>query len=307
MSQLAVSTLNDLAKRRQPYVQATVVRAQVPTSARPGDQAIVLSDGTIDGFVGGHCAAGSVRAAGLEALRTGRSVLLRVLPEGEQGFPESPGAQVVVNPCLSGGALEIFLNPVLPQPIVMVSGDSPVARSVSDLAGPLGFEVREATHDGSGTVAVVIALHGGDELHRLRHALDVGIPFIALVASQRRGAALLDERKGRDEERARVQTPAGIDIGAQTPAEVALSILAGIVKAIRIDGVVALPEQAGPEQAAIAQPEDSKEPSRQTVLDPICGMTVVVGPETPRVVLAGVDYFFCCPGCRDRFVAENAS
>ena len=93
-----------------PFVQATVVRDQEPSSARPGDRAIILSDGSMEGFVGGHCAAGSVRTAALDVLGTGESMLLRVLPDGQAAFPESPGAVVVVNPCLSGGAIEDTSN-----------------------------------------------------------------------------------------------------------------------------------------------------------------------------------------------------
>ena len=103
-----------LLAARTPFVHATVVRAQPPTSAHPGDEAILLADGTIEGFVGGQCAQNSVRKAALGALQTGESVLLRVLPDGDVHFPEAPGACVVVNPCLSGGSLEIFLTPQLP-------------------------------------------------------------------------------------------------------------------------------------------------------------------------------------------------
>jgi len=106
--------VQQLRRLRTPFVHATVVRAQQPTSAHPGDQAILLSDGTIEGFVGGQCAQNSVRKAALGALQAGDSVLLRVLPDGEIHFPEAPGACVVVNPCLSGGALEIFLAPQVP-------------------------------------------------------------------------------------------------------------------------------------------------------------------------------------------------
>src|ERR1700712_655578 len=106
--------MSELLTQRVPFVHATVVRAQDPTSARAGDAAIVLADGTIEGFVGGQCAEGSVRSAALGALADGKTVLLRVLPDDAGSFPESPGAQVVVNPCLSGGAMEIFLEPLLP-------------------------------------------------------------------------------------------------------------------------------------------------------------------------------------------------
>src|ERR1700709_2173345 len=128
-----------LVRERTPFVRATVVRAQPPTSAHPGDQAILLSDGTIEGFVGGQCAQNSVRKAALGALQAGESVLLRVLPDGDVHFPEAPGACVVVNPCLSGGALEIFLVPQVPAPLVRICGATPIADALTDICGTLGY------------------------------------------------------------------------------------------------------------------------------------------------------------------------
>src|SRR3981081_4616938 len=110
--------VQQLRRLRTPFMHATVVRAQQPTSAHPGDQAILVSDGTIEGCVGAQCAESSVRKAALGALQAGDSVLLRVFPDGEIHFPEAPGACVVVNPCLSGGASEIFLAPPVPAPQV---------------------------------------------------------------------------------------------------------------------------------------------------------------------------------------------
>ena len=133
-----------LRRTRTPFVHATVVRAAPPTSAHPGDEAILLSDGTIEGFVGGHCAQNSVRKAALGALQTNESVLLRVLPDGDVHFPEAPGACVVVNPCLSGGALEIFLVPQLPAPLVQVFGATPIADALVDLCTTMGYEVARA-------------------------------------------------------------------------------------------------------------------------------------------------------------------
>jgi xanthine dehydrogenase accessory factor len=104
MSRGMAARVRELSAGRVPFVHATVVRAQVPSSAKAGDDAVVLPDGTIEGFVGGQCAETSVRTAALGALRDGETVLLRVLPDDGAPFPESPGAQVVVNACLSGGA-----------------------------------------------------------------------------------------------------------------------------------------------------------------------------------------------------------
>jgi xanthine dehydrogenase accessory factor len=137
----------ELTAARRPFVHATVVRAQEPTSARAGDDAVILADGSIEGFVGGVCAETSVRAAAMDTLRDGNSMLLRVLPEESAGFPETPGALVVVNPCHSGGAIEIFLRPVLPKPLIAVAGESPISRAVTELAGFLDFEVT-GSYDG---------------------------------------------------------------------------------------------------------------------------------------------------------------
>jgi xanthine dehydrogenase accessory factor len=283
----------ELTGSRRPFVHATVVRAQEPTSARAGDDAVILADGSIEGFVGGVCAESSVRAAALDTLRDGNSLLLRVLPEDQDGFPETPGALVVVNPCHSGGAIEIFLRPVLPQPLVAVSGRTPIGRAVGDLAGFLDFAVAP---DGScaGATAAVVAGLGRDEEKAIRSALDAGVPFIALVASRKRGEAVLGGMGLSTAERARIHTPAGLEIGAYTPKEIALSIFAEIVRAVRVDRIEVAPAPPTGTVVTIAP--------RQAV-DPVCGMTVVVGPDTPHARVAGEDHWFCCAGCLATYTA----
>ncbi len=280
---------HDLTVSRAPFVHATVVRAQDPTSARPGDDAVILPDGTIEGFVGGMCAENSVRTAALDTLRDGNALLLRVLPDGAPAFPDTPGARVVVNPCHSGGALEIFLRPVLPVPVLGLVGDTPISAAVATLAAFLDFEVA-TSGDFSGATAVVVAGLGKGEQDAVRAALDAGVGHVALVASRKRGAAVLDELALSDAERARVRTPAGLEIGARSPQEIALSIMAEVVRALRVDGLAAsspAPSAALPQQA----------------VDPVCGMTVLVGPDTPHMRIDGTDHWFCCPGCRDRHMA----
>ena len=227
-----------LRRTRTPFVHATVVRAQQPTSAHPGDQAILLLDGTIEGFVGGECAQNSVRKAALGALQTGDSVLLRVLPDGDVHFPEAPGACVVVNPCLSGGALEIFLAPEVPAPLIRICGATPIADALAELCAVLGYDVQpdgpEALDEAT---AVVIASLGGPEAEMIRAALDAGVGYIGLVASKVRGGAILDGLGLSDVERARVHTPVGFPIGAKTPAEIAVSIGAEVIAAMRVDGL----------------------------------------------------------------------
>jgi xanthine dehydrogenase accessory factor len=229
-----------LRRSRTPFVHATVVRAQQPASAHAGDEAILLSDGTIEGFVGGQCAQSSVRKAALGALQAGESVLLRVLPDGDVHFPESPGACVVVNPCLSGGALEIFLDPQVPAPLVHICGATPIARALAGITAALGYEVqRDGDGDLAQATAVAIATHGGPEAELIRAALDAGVGYVGLVASKVRGQSILAGLALTDAERRRVHTPVGLPIGAKTPAEIAVSILAEVVRAVRVDGVTA--------------------------------------------------------------------
>lgn len=274
-----------------PFVRATVVRAQEPSSARPGDRALILADGTIEGFVGGHCAETSVRTAAVKALGSGESVLLRVLPDGDDVFPESPGASIVVNPCLSGGALEIYLEPLLPAPVLHLVGTSPTAEAVADLAPGLGFAVERATEsaDPAGATVVLVSSHGGDETGVVRRALDADVGFVGVVCSRTRGRSIREDLRLSDAEAARVHLHVGLEIGARTAAELGLSIMAAVVRAVRLEGLTAhLP----PARAA----------APQQAVDPVCGMTVTVGPDTPGVVVDGVEHWFCMPGCRTRFL-----
>lgn len=282
-----------LLAARTPFVHATVVRAQPPTSAYPGDEAILLADGTIEGFVGGQCAQNSVRKAALGVLQAGESVLLRVLPDGDVHFPEAAGACVVVNPCLSGGSLEIFLTPQLPAPLIRIYGATPIADALIDVCRVLGYDARrDAPADLSDTTAVVIASHGGPEAETIRTALDNGVGYIGLVASRVRGASILNDLELCEAERSRIHTPVGLRIGAKTPAEIAVSIAAELIAAVRDGNLTRL----GVPATGVAD----------QAVDPMCGMTVPIGPGTEHLELAGTDYWFCCPGCRSAFAAEKA-
>lgn len=292
MAQQISARVGELIAQRRRFVQATVVRAQCPTSARPGDAAIVLPDGTIEGFVGGQCAEESVRTAALDALDRGESVLLRILPDGSETFPDTPGALTVVNPCLSGGAIEVFLEPKLPTARITVVGNTPIADALVRFGSPLGFSI---DHDDdaavAGAAAVLIASHGRDEEQTIRAALDAGVGFIGLVASRTRGAAVLDSLDLNVDEQRVVHSPVGIDIGARTAEEIAISILAEVVRAIRVDGLEAPKADIDP-------------PRPETATDPVCGMTVIIGDDTAHLRHGGVDFWFCNPGCRTRYAED---
>ena len=283
----------ELAAAGQAFVTATVVRAQRPTSAQAGNVALVLADGTIEGFVGGDCAEHSVRAYALKAIERGEPVLLRILPfgdnpEGEEVAREH-GAVTVENPCLSGGAIEVFLEPVLRAPRVLVEGDTPIVHALLRIGPELGLEMVRLEGPGfeprPGDLALVVAGHGRDELPALRRGLEADLPYVGLVASRKRGDGVVGELRGDGMARElldRLDTPAGLDIGARTPAEIALSILARIVEVRRTGSGYAAP----------------------TAVDPICGMTVAAVPGTPSAQRDGETVWFCGEACKRRFEAH---
>lgn len=281
---------------RIPFVHARVVLAERPTSAKPGDEAIVLADGTVEGFVGGQCALATLRAQGLAVLDRRESTLLRIAPTPE---PDQPGRIVVHNPCQSGGTLEIFMEPVLPAPLVRVHGTTPIGVALARVGDSLGYDMEPWDPDGGGsagppdlatTDAVVVASHGNGEEAVLESAVRSGVPYVGLVASRKRGAAVLSALDLSDEEKARIHTPAGMDIGARTAEEVALSILAEIIA------------QRHGEPRAMAAPT-----SLATAVDPVCHMDVVMVPTSLHADVDGQTWWFCCQGCLDRFVADPAA
>ena len=277
----------ELAEQGVPFATATVVRVERPTSAKPGNTALVLEDGTIEGFVGGDCAEQSVREYALRAIDDGETILLRVVPFGGE---EERGVVTVQNPCLSGGMIEVFVEPVVPAPRLLVEGDMPISQALLRLGGEFGldtvavvggeFEPRE------GDLALVVAGHGREELPALRAGLEAELPYVGLVASRRRGQGVLGELRGDGvpaELLDRIDTPAGLDIGARTPEEIALSILAKIVAVRR-----------APKEAPA------------TAIDPVCGMTVTVVPGTPSLEHEGETLYFCREGCKDAFALQHA-
>src|SRR4051812_15299268 len=274
----------ELAERGVPFVTATVVRVERPTSAKPGNTALVLADGTIEGYVGGDCAEQSVREYALRAIESGGTLLLRIVPFGGE---DERGVVTVQTPCLSGGMIEVFLEPVVPEPRVLVEGDLPISHALLKLGGELGldmvggdFEVRPDD------LALVASGHGRDELPALAAALEAQLPYVGLVASRRRGQGVLAELRtdGVPPERLDRTAPrAGFDIGARAPEEIALSIRARSVEVRR------------------------RRKDTVTAVDPICGMTVTVVPGTPSRVQEGETVYFCREGCKAAFELQHAA
>jgi xanthine dehydrogenase accessory factor len=288
----------ELVRSRVPFVHATVVRAQRPASAHAGDTALIRPDGVIDGFVGGTCAESSVREYGLMTLSTNEPLLLRIVPGEQVPQASEEGAVTVANPCLSGGSVEIFLEPRVPAPRMLVVGDSPIAEAMASLGRPLGFDVQlvsgQDAAPAADDAALVVASHGRGEEPALEAALRLGVPYVGLIASRIRGAAVLAALDVPDDQRARVHSPAGLDIGGRTAAEIALSVLAQVGQERRAA------ERHAPASVARAPAEPVR------AVDPVCGMTVAAVDASPHVTIDGVTTWFCCEGCRKAFEKNPA-
>jgi xanthine dehydrogenase accessory factor len=297
-----------------PFVRARVVLAERPTSARAGDEAIIHADGSIEGFVGGTCAESTVRAQSLMLLDSKEPLLLRITPTEEQAqhAAAASGTLTVHNPCLSGGTLEIFLDPVVPPPLVQILGDGPIAAAIGRLAAELEYRVTTVDRTAiNGALAVVVASHGREEVDALAAALDADVPYIGLVASRRRGAGVLAELAQARPDLARtapgrVHSPAGLDIGARTAAEIALSILAEVV-ATRLHSAAPKDLTATPSaqsDAPVSDSGDGPAPVSSTAVDPVCGMTVAAVELSLHLDHGGTLYYFCGPGCLRAFSAN---
>lgn len=308
-----------LKQAGQPFVLATVIWSQRPTSAKPGAKGIITADGALFGWVGGSCAQPAVIREALKTLADGRSRILRLDPEG-QSVGDRRDVVVVPMTCHSGGALELFLEPFLPPLQLVVFGESPVAQALIRLGRAMGYRVVAvrpgvdaelvdeadltlSTLDiddlvrGRQTVAVVATMGMYDE-EAVERALRAGAGFVALVASRRRfdavRAALVASGLSPDL-LARVKAPAGLDIGATAPEEIAVSILAEIIA--HKSALQPLTPGAPP----VAEPD---EPS--TAVDPVCGMTVEIAGARHTAEYQGRRYYFCCPACRRHFLANPA-
>jgi xanthine dehydrogenase accessory factor len=275
----------ELRHAGRPFVLATVVRSVRPASARPGDRALLLGEGRPIGWVGGGCVHTAIEREAALALADAAPRLVRLspTPRDEDGVVNYPMT------CHSGGTLEIYLEPVLPAPELVILGESPVAEALVSLAAPLGFRVLSTLDDAASSDAwVVAAAMNSDEDHpAVREALGRPVAYVAMVASRRRADALVAELRAEhvpDEVIARLKAPAGLDIGAATSAEIALSILAEIVQRRR-------------------SAQDTPAPPRTTATDPICGMEVDIATARWTAEKAGQTYYFCAPGCRRAFLA----
>ncbi|MBZ5739426.1 XdhC family protein [Nocardioides mangrovi] len=296
---------SELDLEGQEYAVATVVWRQAPSSGQIGSRAIVTADGRIHGWIGGACAEPTVVREAQRVIREGEPRLLYLGASDELVLPE--GMTAIPMSCQSEGALQIYVEPVHPPVHLVVVGRSPMAALLVELAQALGWraELLDGEDFTSGDVdersVVVVATQGHGDEDVVRHAASAMPAFVGLVASHKRGEAVLGylaERGVPQHLLDRVRTPVGIDLGSTTHQEIAVSILAELVRA-RAAGDLAV--EAGP-----AAPTGRSLPLATVAeaLDPVCGMTVPADAAHHPHEHDGATYHFCCVGCRDAFAAD---
>jgi xanthine dehydrogenase accessory factor len=301
----------ELARRGEPFALATVVWRQGPSSGQLGSRAIITASGELRGWIGGACAEPSVIRQAREVITEGRARLL-LLGTSEQFSGAVPeGMTVVPISCQSEGALEVYVEPVLSVPHLVVVGRSPMAHTLAELARVLGW--RADLHDWtdfsasdvSGRSMVVVATQGHGDEEALEQAVAARPAYLGLVGSRKRGAAVLGylaERGADAAELDKVRVPVGLDLGRTTHAEIAVAVLAELV-ALRASGKLgpAGTAAAAAEGIAATSSGDAPSASPADAVDPVCGMTVTAGPDGRPLTRDGVTYYFCCAGCRSEF------
>ncbi|HEV8580473.1 MAG TPA: XdhC family protein [Thermoanaerobaculia bacterium] len=312
-----LATAADLARREEPFVLAVVVRRRPASSSQPGDMAVITAAGDFYGWLGGSCTQPTVVREARQALADGKARLVVLTPAPE--VERRPGVTVFPMTCHSGGTVEIYLEPVLPAPRLVVFGVSPTARALTKLGKAMGYSVvavdpaaepdlfpsadqvltdlarapRLFAPSPGPRFAVVATLGEGDEM-AIRDALALAPAYLGVVASRRRFAQLRETLLAGGLTAAAldaIRNPAGLDIGARSPEEIALSVLAEIVERRR---------------AEAQRPGETEPIEREATMaiDPICGMTVETATARHTAEHAGRTYYFCCGGCRTRFLAE---
>jgi xanthine dehydrogenase accessory factor len=320
-----------LRREGQPFAVATVVGRRAPVSAHLGDRAIVYADGRMEGFVGGACSREIIRAQALDTLQTRHPRLVSIRSDSAERLESTPEHVLVPMTCVSEGGIDVYVEPFVQPRRLIVVGATPVADALTRLARGMDYDVvhvveaqeqrdigQRAAALGVTTItldtldamlrdgaavglehAAVVASQGHYDEEALESVLKSGVPYVGLVASRKRGGTVrsLLEKKGVPGVAA-IRNPAGLDLGAKTSTEVALSILAEIVQ------TQARRPQLQDARGTTAQPAATA--AATTAVDPVCGMSVTIASARHTANVDDVAYYFCCANCRDLFAADPA-
>jgi xanthine dehydrogenase accessory factor len=282
-----------LLEEGRPYVLATVTWRRGPSSGKGGSKAIIHPDGSVEGWLGGACAKPTVVRQALDALADGQSRLLLIGDDDHRH-----GVTTVAMACASEGAMEVYVEPILTAPEIVIVGNSPMCSHLAGLADVMGWRTKLVESLAGVSVGdrsfVVIATQGHADEPELEKALATTAGYVGLVASEKRSSSIrewLRDRGVTDEQLTRLKAPAGLDLGSIEHEEIAVAILAELV-ALKASG-------------AGAQVVETRAP--ETAIDPICDMTVDVATAAFMTEWNGTTYYFCAAGCQKAFERDPAA
>jgi xanthine dehydrogenase accessory factor len=303
---------SSLIAREERFALVTVVRREPPSSARVGDAALITAAGAYHGWAGGGCTRETVVREALRAIANGEPRFLSLSPEAAAG--QRAGMVALPMTCDSGGTVEIYVEPVLPAPRLVLFGATPAVKVLARIGHAVGYRVDVVHPDADRAdfpdahsvqqafaadslprgAYVLVATMGDDDIEVLQSVLAREPAYLGVIASRKRFEQVRAELLARGAPSAaleRIAAPAGLDIGARTPEEIAVSVLAQIVQQRRLT-----------EKVSPAEKEVKSEKSGEAV-DPICGMSVAIATARHKADVNGVAYYFCCAGCRTKFLA----
>ena len=281
----------ELINQGKPFVTVLVVNYVGPISGKTGDRAIVTEDGKLWGWVAGGCSQSIIIEEAINVLRSGKPKMIQITPD-----PDSSDSQITKHKmtCHSGGTLDVYLEPVVPKPHIVILGKSVIAEKLEKLGKAMDYQVlnrldiTKITH--ADRTYIVVATQGDGDEAALEQALSFEPAYLGFVASRKKAEAVKGILAGRGISEAQlniIKAPAGIDIKARSPEEIALSIFAEIVLALR------------EHDSSVPKP-----PEQEKATDPVCGMKVIIEGAQHLHSHDGVDYYFCCAGCKDVFAQE---
>jgi xanthine dehydrogenase accessory factor len=304
---------SELLAAETPFAVAIVVKYEPPVSGKPGDKAIIQSDGKVWGWIGGGCVQPLVIREALAALEEGSPRLVRIAPSADPA-PE-PGLVNYSMNCHGGGALEIFIEPILSKSRILIFGRSPAAQSLSKLGKAVGYAISVVAPEASkenfpdadiiltefipsqvknrSETYIVVATQGERDEEALENAVRTNARYVSFIASNAKARKIIGFLAGKGvplEMLNRIKAPAGLHIGTSTPQEIAVSILAEIIQ-IKKGNVAPVADSQLPEAGVISN----------LATDPVCGMTVAATEANPKSEYQGKEFYFCCTGCQQMF------
>jgi xanthine dehydrogenase accessory factor len=308
----------ELHQNREPFAIAFVVNRQVPSSGKPGDKAVIEKNGRITGWIGGGCTRGIVLKEAAQAIKDGKPRVVRISPDVDS--EPKPGVMDYKMTCHSGGAVELYIEPILPRPEILIMGKSQVAMALHRLAKAMDYTVTIATkgadlvhfpqadriletglpeNSAGPNTCVVVCTQGEDDEGHLQQALRSGADYVSFVASRRKANAIFQTLRSFGltfDDLKKVKTPAGLDINAKLPEEVAVSILAEIVAFIRDED-----RQKEAAQKDTDEEKGASDGNAAFFINPVCDVPVEKSTAKHVIEYKGINYYFCCDGCKVSF------